>query len=298
MKFEYSAFDLDQIISLVQKNNITLSFEKIDDFQQLLEEILPIILDVKARSKKYFAPLTTVLKYSCGDGNLKSISNYNSYSDAGIMFDQKNRIDIENISQFLNSYFSLQKTYLFDVSNVFGTVISPDKKHITHSEYSINYLPLKIFTSDELLRFISYIPLLQSSDIDVIQSCNLGITNFVVNADGAPQKIECIISKNDIAKLKIFEEYQSNDKIVELIANSNSSEDCKIGFYFVGEEQNKITLLFSITNKNFISTELKNINLPDDIENILYELCWENGSIIETNVSYLKNSEDGGLTGG
>lgn len=293
MKFEYSAFDLDQIISLVQKNNITLSFENIDNFQQLLEEILPIILDAKARSKKHFAPLTAIFKHSCENGELKSISNYNSYSDAGIMFDQKNRMDIENISQFLNSYNSLQKTYFFDVSNLFGTVITPDKKHIIHSEYNINYLPLKIFTEDELMRFISYIPILQSTDISVIQSCDLGIANFVVNADGSPQKIECIVSKNDIMKLKIFDNYQKCDKLNELIEHSNSSDDCKIGFYFVGEEQNKLTLLFNIFDKTVILPELKNIDFSDNIENILYELSWHNGELEETTVSYLKNSEDG-----
>lgn len=291
MKFEYSAFDLDQIISLLQKNNITLSFENIDNFQQSLEEILPIMIAAKARSKKHFIPLTRVFNYSCVDGSLKSISNYNSYSDAGVMFDKKNRTDIENISQFLNSYNSLYKTYFFDVSNVFGTVITPDEKHIIHSEYGINCLPLKIFTIDELQKFVSYIPILQFNNLQYTELSELDIINFIVNADETPQKIECVLSKQHISKLDIFKNYENNDKIEKLVLNS--VEDCKIGFYFVGEDQNKISLLFNISDKSLIQDELKNIDLPDNTQNILYELCWENGQLIETTISHLQDIGSG-----
>jgi hypothetical protein len=287
MKFEYSAFDLDQIISLLQKNNITLSFENIDNFQQSLEEILPIMIAARARFKKHFTPWVRVFNYSCVNGSLKSISNYNCYSDAGIMFDEKNKTDIENISKFLSSYRSLYETYFFDISNVFATVITPDEKHIIHSEYSVNYLPLKIFTIDELQRFVSYIPILQFNNLQYTELSELNIVNFIVNADETPQKIECVLSKQHISKLDIFKNYENNDKIEKLVLNS--AEDCKIGFYFVGENQNKISLLFNISDKSLIQDELKNIDLPDNTQNILYKLCWENGKLIETTISHLQD---------
>lgn len=144
---------------------------------------------------------------------------------------------------------------------------------------------MKIFTSDELQRFANYIPILQSS----AELSELDIVNFIVNADETPQKIECVLPKQHIDKLSIFQNYEDVDKLKKLILNPNCSEDCKIGFYFVGRDQNKISLLFNILDKSLIQEELKNIDLPNNLENILYELCWDNGGIIETTVSYLQD---------
>jgi len=293
MKFDYSAFDIDQIISAIQKNNVSISFEKIEDLQQTFEEILPMMINVKARSKKYFTPLVRMVKYDCKSGKIISFLNYNSYSDAGIMFDEKNREDIENISQFLNTYPSLNKTYFFDVSNVFGTCIDFNQKHIMYSEYNINYIPLKIFNYQEIEKFVSYMPLLEKLKIDDIKLSNLGITNFVVDADGSPKKLEFVISKKDIFNLKIFDNYENIEEINNLILNDKCAEDCKIGFYFVGKEQNKVSLSLNVFDTSIVKHSL---NFDNTVTNFLYEICWENEKIFETSILNLETVVNEGLT--
>jgi len=293
MKFDYSAFDLDQIISVVQKNNVSISFEKIENLQQTLEEMLPMMINVKARSKKYFTPLARMVKRNCENGKILSFSNYNSYSDAGIMFDEKNRKDMENILQFLNAYSSLHEMYFFDISNVFGTCIDFNQKHIMYSEYNINYIPLKIFNYQEIQKFVSYMPLLEKLKIDDIKLSNLGITNFVVDVDGSPKKLEFVISKKDILNLKIFDDYENIEEINNLILNDECAEDCKIGFYFVGKEQNKVSLSLNIFDTNILKYKL---NFDHTVTNVLYEICWENGKILDTNISNLETAVDEGLT--
>lgn len=291
MRFDYSAFDIEQIVSVMQKNKVDISFEKLEDLQQMFEEILPILLNAKARSKKYFNPYVRVLNYDYETKKLNLICNYNTYADSGVMFDDKNRDDITNINDFLNSYTLLGQSYLFDSLNVFGTSIDSEQESILYHEYSINYIPLNLFTLKELERFVSYMPCLQKIDIKKIQSCNLTITNFVINTDGTPKKLEFSIPKENVSELQIFDEYDSSKEIYDIIANPSCDDACKIGFYFTGKEQDKISLLFNLIDQNILEKKFNN-----DAENVLYEITWQDKKVLQRTVSYLDLGE--GLTGG
>ena len=283
MNFDYSAFDIEQIIDVMQKNKVDLSFEKLEDLQQTFEEILPILLNAKARSKKYFNPYVRVLNYDYETEELNLICNYNTYADSGVMFDDNNRNHLTNINQFLRSYTLLNESYFFDSLNVFGTSIDAKQESIIYHEYGINYIPLKIFHLEELRKFVGYMPCLQKIDIEKIQSCNLTLTNFVVNTDGTPKKLEFAINKKNIFELQIFDEYESNEEICNIIANPSCDDACKIGFYFTGKEQNKISLLFNLIDSNILEKKFN-----DDAENILYEITWQDKNVLQRTISYLE----------
>ena len=283
MNFDYSAFDIEQIIDVMQKNKVDLSFEKLENLQQTFEEILPILLNAKARSKKYFNPYVRVLNYDYETEELNLICNYNTYADSGVMFDDNNRNHLTNINQFLRSYTLLNESYFFDSLNVFGTSIDAKQESIVYHEYGINYIPLKIFHLEELRKFVGYMPCLQKIDIEKIQDCNLTLTNFVVNTDGTPKKLEFVITKKNIFELQIFDEYESNEEICNIIANPSCDDACKIGFYFTGKEQNKISLLFNLIDSNILEKKFN-----DDAENILYEITWQDKNVLQRTISYLE----------
>ena len=126
-------------------------------------------------------------------------------------------------------------------------------------------------------------PCLQKIDIEKIQDCNLTLTNFVVNTDGTPKKLEFVISKKNIFELQIFDEYERNEEIFNIIANTKCEDACKIGFYFTGKEENKISLLFNLIDANVLQKKLNNV----DVENILYEITWQDKNILQRTISYL-----------
>ena len=243
-------------------------------------------MNTKAKSKKYFRPFVKVIKYNYENEELELISNYNTYCDSGIMFDEKNRNDIQNISEFFDSYFALKDAYLFDSMNVFGTSIDSKQEHILYHEYGINYIPLKIFSYEELQKFVKYIPCLQEIDIEKIQSCDLTMTNFVINPDGNPKKLEFSIPKSNIDKLGIFDDCEKNEEFHKIVSDPSCDEACKIGLYFTGQEQNKVSLMFNILDKNILGKKL-----DDDITSVLYEITWEDKKISKTTVSHLETTE-------
>ena len=126
MNFEYSAFDISKILDELEKKNIVLSFEKVEDLYEGFENIFPFLLDAKARSRKYFKSLLDVTCYDCDTAEIKMVSRHNPYSDAGVIFDDGNRKDIENMVQFLEHFSSLKNTYFFESSNTFGASFTPD----------------------------------------------------------------------------------------------------------------------------------------------------------------------------
>jgi hypothetical protein len=290
MNFEYSAFDVSKIIDCLEKRNITLSFEKVEDLYQGFEDIFPVLLDAKARSRKYFQALINTTCYDSETAEIKNVSRHNPYSDAGVIFDDQNRKDIENMIQFLEYFPSLKNTYFFESSNIFGSSFTPNMEYILHTEYNLNYIPLNIFSDVDLKKYVNFIPKLYefcSEKIDDIRKYDIGVASIIVNPDSTPKKFNFYISVENFLKWNLS--YDHKEELEKLFNDFRFNKIMKIGFYFVGEEQNKwsISLGFDglINNMN-VNDLLKDKIKNEEQSKIVYEITLEDTKILEKNIIF------------
>ena len=290
MNFEYSAFDISKILDELEKKNIVLSFEKVEDLYEGFENIFPFLLDAKARSRKYFKSLLDVTCYDCDTAEIKMVSRHNPYSDAGVIFDDGNRKDIENMVQFLEHFSSLKNTYFFESSNTFGASFTPDMEYNLHTEYNLNYVPLNIFSDIELKKYINFMPKLNefcSEEIDIFRSYDIGMSSITVNPDNTPKKFDFYITVENFLKWNL--DYLDKEWLETLLKDFRFNKIIKIGFYFIGKEQNNWSI--SIGFDGFINKLDMHDSLKEKVKNeeqskISYQIIWEDRKIVEKNIIF------------
>lgn len=288
---DYSAFDINQILSELEKRNVSISFEKIDQLYEAFEDIFPILLNAKARSKKYFTALINETCYDSDSFEIKKTSKYNPYSDAGVVFDENDRTNIQHLTQFLQSYRSLENTYFFEASNTFGTTFTSDMKYILHSEYNLNYVSLHTFDNNELEKFINYMPKFLEScpeKMEDIKSYDIGMASVTVNPDHTPKKFNFFISKKNFCELNI--DYEDKEKIQTIINSECFTPIIKVGFYFIGPEQYKWSVVLGmdkmkeISEELIINDELKKYIKNSERSTFIYEMVWDDKILQEKNI--------------
>lgn len=285
MTFDYSPFDINAIITKLRRRNITLSFEKIEELYLAFDDIFPILLESKAQSKKFLEPRSQVIYYNCDNSQIVKIANYNPYYDAGMLFQERDKINMQHIINFLNYFDSLQNLYFIDAPNMFGTYFTPDMEYVLQTEYNFNYVNTNIFTESDLRQFIAYMPKFLEfckDEVSNIKLCNIGMISVVVTPDHKPKKFNFSIPKQNISELIDKEEIRS------IIENTDTDPLAKIGFYFVGSEQNKWSIQF-----NNVEKIIEDLNITEELKeriqdktncNVAYEIIWNGDEIEERNL--------------
>ena len=300
MTFDYSAFDVNAIISKLRRRNITLSFEQIEQLYSAFDDIFPILLECKAQSKRFFEPRAQIIYYDCDDSEIVKLANYNPYYDAGMLFEERDRNNVQCIINFLNYFDSLQNLYFIDAPNLFGTYFTGDMQYILQTEYNLNHINMNIFNESDLKEFVAYMPKFLKcceDKIDTIKLCNLGITSVVVTPDHKPIKFNFSILKENLFKL-IGDDKKEIQSIIQKV---EINPMVKVGFYFIGSEQNKFSIQFNNVKKIIedlnITEELKKIINDKQDCDLAYEIVWNKDEIEERNLLLYEESEEG-LTGG
>lgn len=298
MKSNYSVFDVNKIMSKLRRRNITLSFEKVEELYLAFDDIFPILLESKAQSKKFLEPRAQVTYYNCDNSEIIKVANYNPYYDAGMLFEERDKINMQHIINFLNYFDSLQNLYFIDAPNMFGTYFTPDMEYVLQTEYNFNYVNTNIFTESDLRDFVAYMPKFVEfcqDEILNVKLCDLGIISVVVTPDHKPVKFNFSIPNQNISRLI----GKTQEEIDLIIQNTNIDPAAKIGFYFIGSEQNKWSIQF-----NNVENMIEELNITEELKEIIkdkkdcaiaYEMIWNGDELEERNLLLY---EEEGLTGG
>jgi hypothetical protein len=287
MTSNYSAFDVSKIISILRRRNISVSFEEVEQLYRAFDDIFPILLESKAESKKFFEPRAQITYYNCDNSEIVKLANYNPYYDAGMLFEERDKVNMQHIINFLNYFDSLQNLYFIDAPNVFGTHFTADMEHVLHTEYNLNYVNMNIFTESDLKQFVAYMPkfleFCQDDGMN-IKSSNVGIISVVVTPDHKPKKFNFSIPAQNVSRL-IGNKEKEIESIIKIL---NIDSMVKIGFYFIGSDQNKLSIQF-----NDVEKIIEDLNITEELKEtikykkdcgIAYELIWNGDSIEERNL--------------